>query len=311
MLKLVISLDVEEEGLFSGEYPRVPPGVKNVTHLRRLEWIPGEFGFPLTLLATYPVVRDPECCKTLRCWHEKHGAEIGVHLHHWNTPPFPEIPYEEPVKSDLLPVELLDAKLGVLTTEVRNRIGIEPRSFRMGRFDLGESIRKLLPQHGLAVDSSIVPLRTQPGGPDHFLCPPDPYYLAGQAGTSSLLEVPLTMVPFFKGMPSMLDRAGRLLPGRGRERFLANVRPCIGAGIHPAWFPLASMLLAAKLHRARGGTVLNMFLHSSELQPGATPAFRTEEAVNRLVSRMRAFLSRLVRTVPIQGVTLSELRREA
>ena len=60
IMKLVISIDVEEEGLFSGAYARTPTGVSNVAELRRLEFIPREFGFPLTLLATYHVARDPE-----------------------------------------------------------------------------------------------------------------------------------------------------------------------------------------------------------------------------------------------------------
>ncbi len=308
-MKLVISLDVEEEGLFSGKYPRIAPGVANVSHLRRLEFIPREFGFPLTLLATWPVVRDQEASATLRYWREKHGAEIGVHLHHWNTPPFSEIPLVEPVRSDVLPVELLDAKLGRLVAEVKERIGVVPRSFRMGRFDLGKNIREMLPGHGLMVDSSIVPLRTQPNGPDHFLCPPDPYLLPVR-GEAPVLEAPLTMVPFFRKMPALLERAASCLSGGKRERFLSNARLLTATGIHPAWYPLPSMLLAAKLHRTRGGGVLTMFLHSSELAPGATPDFPTENAVDRLVSRLRAFLWRLVRTQPVQGATLSDLYRE-
>ena len=43
-MKLVISIDVEEEGLFFGQYPRTPPGVTNVAELARLEFIPEEFG---------------------------------------------------------------------------------------------------------------------------------------------------------------------------------------------------------------------------------------------------------------------------
>ncbi len=38
-LKLVVTVDVEEEGLFTGRYPRIPPGVKNVQELRRIEFI--------------------------------------------------------------------------------------------------------------------------------------------------------------------------------------------------------------------------------------------------------------------------------
>jgi hypothetical protein len=97
------------------------------------------------------------------------------------------------------------------------------------------------------------------------------------------------------------------MSGRGQDAIFTAFRHIGVAGIHPAWFPLQSMKLAVRLHRARGGKVLNMFLHSSELKPGATPSFRTERAVNSLVEKIRRFLKWLVSTGPVEGVTLSEL----
>ena len=99
-MKLVISIDVEEEGLFSGLYPRTPPGVTNVAELARLAFIPRDFGLPLTLLVTYRVARDPAACRVLAQWRDRFGAEIGLHLHHWNTPPFADLPDPEPVASE-------------------------------------------------------------------------------------------------------------------------------------------------------------------------------------------------------------------
>ncbi len=101
---LVITIDVEEEGLFSGRYLRTPSGVTNVAELRRLEFIPREFGFPLTLLVTYPVARDLAAQEVLSAWQREHGAEIGVHLHPWNTPPFKDFPQPEPIPTSRLPL---------------------------------------------------------------------------------------------------------------------------------------------------------------------------------------------------------------
>ena len=98
-MKLVISLDVEEEGLFSGRYPR-ESAVTNVAELRRLEFIPRDFGFPLTLLVSYRVARDPAACEVLARWRDLHGAEIGVHLHPWSTPPFADLARPEPVPAE-------------------------------------------------------------------------------------------------------------------------------------------------------------------------------------------------------------------
>jgi hypothetical protein len=72
-------------------------------------------------------------------------------------------------------------------------------------------------------------------------------------------------------------------------------------------FPLASLQLAASLHRRRGGRVLTMYFHSSELNPGTNPLFTTEAAVNRFVDKIRTFLTWLVQAGPVEGVTLAAL----
>jgi hypothetical protein len=53
--------------------------------------------------------------------------------------------------------------------------------------------------------------------------------------------------------------------------------------------------------------VLTLFFHSSELKPGASRLFPTEAAVSRFIVKLRAFLTWLVETGPVQGVTLAEL----
>ena len=61
------------------------------------------------------------------------------------------------------------------------------------------------------------------------------------------------------------------------------------------------MQLAAHLHRRRGGRVLTMFFHSSELKPGASRLFPTEAAVSRFVEKIRTFLTWLRATGPVSG----------
>jgi hypothetical protein len=307
-MKLAITVDVEEEGLFSGRYPRVPPGVANVAQLARLEFITREFGFPLTLLATYPVVRDAAACRVLADWLDRLGAEIGLHLHPWNAPPFFDNAAPEPVRAENLPTEILRGKLASLAAQVRQSLGVTARSFRMGRFDGSRKILALLPEVGITVDSSMTPLTQKRGGPDHFLIPRDPFFLeAGNPPQPPLLEVPLTLVPIMPGTPELIYRLSQKTPERAGAYLRERFRWLGAVGIQPAWYPPASMRLAARLHRARGGRVLTMFFHSSELQPGATRLFPTEEAVAGLVGKIRAFLTWLVKTGPVQGVTLEGL----
>lgn len=308
LLFLAITLDVEEEGLFSGRYPRTPAGVANVRELKRLAFIPRDFGFPLTLLVTYPVVRDPAAREVLALWQKEHGAEVGVHLHPWNTPPFWDLPHPEPVPASRLPLALLGAKLRTLVAEVGQAFQKPPRSFRMGRFEWAPALLKLLPRFGLRVDSSMVPYTQKVGGPHHFLVPNDPFWLdLEEPGAGPLLEVPLTLVPVWPGLARRVYDFSRRFPGRLGEALRSWFPVVAAAGIQPAWFPLPSMRLAAHLHRRRGGRVLTLFFHSSELLPGGNPRFPTERAVQGLVGKLRKFLNWLVRTGPVTGVTLSDL----
>lgn len=306
-VKLVISVDVEEEGLFSGKYHRTPPGVSNVAALRHLEFIPREFGFPLTFLVTHQVARDPEACRLLAHWRERWGAELGAHLHPWNTPPYAPLPYPEPVRFMNLPRDLLREKMVTLLTSLKNNLGVTPTSFRMGRFDLSNQVLALLPELGFKVDSSMVPLMPHLGGPERLLLPSDPFPLPGLE--PPVWEAPLTMVPIFASAPSLVHRLSQAISGRGGELLLWAFRFLGAPGTQPAWFPLASMQLAASLHRRRGGRVINMFVHSSELHPGASPQFPTPAAVHRLLQKIRMFLTWLQRTGPVQGFTLSQLHQ--
>jgi hypothetical protein len=306
-MQLVISIDVEEEGLFSGVYARTPPGVSNVQELRRLEFIPREFGFPLTLLVTHWAARDAAARQVLLNWRQRRGSEIGLHLHPWNTPPFADVALPEPISSEDLPQDILRAKLATLAASVRDSLGVQPVSFRMGRFDRGPKLMALLPEIGVKVDSSVVPLGGKGQVPGDFLAPADPYFLG--EGPGRLLEAPLTMASICPGLAPLVHRLAGPRP-QGVKAALRRAFRYLGvAGIQPAWFPLASMQLAAALHRRRGGRVLVMFFHSSELQPGATRLFPTEAAVQGLVGKIRRFLQWLTVRGPVTGVTLGELYR--
>jgi hypothetical protein len=310
-MKLVISIDVEEEGLFSDRYPRTPPGVTNVAELSRLSFIPRDFGLPLTLLVTYQVAKDPTACRVLSRWRDRYEAEIGVHLHPWNTPPFLDPPGPEPAPSQGLPRGLLREKFANLTAQVQTGLSVTPGSFRMGRFDAGPQVWSLLSEFGLEVDSSVAPLTPKNPDPRFFLAPADPFPL-GQAGPEgrNLLEVPITLVPVVAGTPELVARLAAAAPPAWGERLRDLFRYGGAVGVQPAWYPLVSLQLAARLHRRRGGRVLTMFFHSSELQPGATRLFPTEAAVSRFVEKIRTFLTWLVKTGPVQGVTLAELGQD-
>ncbi len=301
-VQLVVSVDVEEEGLFCGRYPREAQGVASAAHLERLAWVPGEYGVPLTLLATFPVTSHARASDALSRWSERGQAELGAHLHPWCTPPFADGESHHP---EALPVTALADKLASLVEAHRSTFGSAPRAFRMGRFELGPKATALLPRLGFSVDASVVPLSWTRDGPDTFLSPADPFAMSAE----TLLEVPLTQVAWSRGLARAAYRLARALPG-GRAGLEVFRRVGV-LGLAPAWFSLAAMQAAARLHLRRGGGVLHVFLHSSDLLPGGSPAARDAASVERIVGRLRAFLAWLTGVAGVRGVTLSGVAPQA
>jgi hypothetical protein len=241
-------------------------------------------------------------------WQQERGAEVGAHLHPWNTPPYSDLSSPEPIATARLPLTLVGEKLKTLVDCLTEGFQEPPRSFRMGRFDWSAGLLELLPGCGLRVDSSMVPLTFKGEGPQNFLAPADPFWLEVSAAPGvRLLEAPVTMVPVWKSSAKAVHRLAGLLPGKAGQALLSRYRFVGAAGIHPAWFPQFSMRLAATLHRRRGGRVLTLFLHSSELLPGGSPDFPDTASVDRLVAKLRDCLAWLVKQGPVTGLTLSGL----
>ncbi len=202
-VKLAVTIDVEEEGLFSGKYNRTDIPVENVKELQVLDSVFREWDIRPTLLLTYQVARDKRSHDLLHNLRHRWNGEIGAHLHHWNTPPIKELPYRDPVPSELMPHDLLAAKLDSLI-EAINQAGFIPESFRMGRFNLGPRTFALIHNLGIKVDSSVCPLHRFYGGPDHLGAPTDPYFPDLEnilkPGKSDVLEAPVTIAPFINGI---------------------------------------------------------------------------------------------------------------
>lgn len=303
-MKVVFTVDVEEQGLFSGRYQRIPTSVDNVQYLTRLEEITRQFNLPLTLLVTYPVIKDPACQNTLLKLKEESGAEIGAHLHPWNTPPFSN---EGPniLRSASMPPDTLAAKLSNLVGAISEATGQPPVSFRMGRFDFSDSIKNALRPAGLRVDSSAIPLQATPAGIDHFLGKTDPYWL--QTSTGPILEAPPTMAQIVPGSARAIHALIKTLPQSLRGSVLKCFKMIGRVGVQPMGFPLASLKAGALLHQRRGGQILTIYLHSSELTHGHHPKLPDQAATTAYLHKITSFLDWLSSSMDIHGCTLADL----
>jgi hypothetical protein len=309
-MKLALTIDVEEEGLFQGEYAAGDAPTNNVGELTRLDRVFREWDIRPTLLVSYQVIRHPRHRDLLASLAERWRAEIGAHLHPWNTPPLEPLPYDEPVPSELMPKELLASKLRMLLDTLR-RAGFSPSSFRMGRFNMGPKLFSLLNEtDDIQVDSSVAPMRKYYGGPVRLGLHNDPYFPDPrdplELGSSRILEVPVTVTPVVPGLGRVLARLdeARLFPDRWIPEIAAKVA---SLPAQPMWTGLRRLKAAVTLHRRRGGTVLTTFFHSSEIMAGGCPGHATRESVDRFLLKLDRFLGWLRTELAVESMTLSEL----
>jgi hypothetical protein len=73
------------------------------------------------------------------------------------------------------------------------------------------------------------------------------------------------------------------------------------------WMGLRRLQAAVLLHRKRGGEVLTMFFHSSELMPGGCPQHQTAGDVEGFLNKLSRFFSWLYTEVSPESLTLSQL----
>jgi len=126
---LIVSIDTEEDN-WQPRRERVT--VENIRELPRLDALFQGLGVRATYFTTYQVAIRTWAAAILRDLHAG-GAELGAHLHPWNTPPLDDafVPRNTMLKN--LPAALQLAKLERLTATLREAFGARPLAFRAGR----------------------------------------------------------------------------------------------------------------------------------------------------------------------------------
>ena len=263
-MKLTVTVDVEEEGLFSGSYQPDNNPISNVKKLGLLNPIFKDLDIKPTLFTSYPVVSNQENFEFLMELTDKWRGEIGAHLHHWNTPPFEQPAPKQPVPSQQMERNQLQAKIETLL-EAMKKSGVEPISFRMGRFNMSPKLFSILESTPIKVDSSVAPMRRYYGGPDCLAAPTDPYFPNRlnpcKPGISKILEVPMTIIPVLPGLGAWFENLGKQgpLPPKALA-WLAQYLFSMSA--QPLWTGIKRLKTAVKIHQSRGGQVINIFFHS-------------------------------------------------
>lgn len=322
-MKIIITVDTEADRAWTA--PTDDLSIDNLRFVPRFQALCERYGMKPTYLCTYEVVTSKVFEETILSYQRRGAAEIGAHLHPWTNPPFlggPDIANvdrsEYPAYPSELPVSSLRAKLEVLTKAI-NAHGVTPTSYRAGRWGFSKEHIPILLQLGYTVDCSVTPhvdRSTYKGvsrfGPDfRSATSAAPYELSSNdvcaEGDSGLYEVPVTILHTSalmrrsESFRRLFRRFRRTLPVRIINRAL---------NLEPTWFRPYPYLTARHMQKVYETAValrlpaMEMMLHSSELMPGGSRSFRTDDAIEKMYKMLESTLRALHRS-GCEGATLS------
>lgn len=302
---VIITIDVEPDDAWTNH---LNPSVRNVHELPRLHEMLRRCGARATLLVTQRVIDDAACRETLKRLVAEGGAEVGAHLHPWETPPFSATQLD--TRYATFPHELaayeFEAKLAHLTASIARHFDT-PRSYRAGRWGFAASHVRALEHLGYVADTSVIPRvdwrgtfgipvsEGGRGGADYRFAPRAIYRQSYEdvcvSGAARLIELPVT-VAFTRPVSAWMDRNYGRLPNAAHRvlRKMEWVRPVWAT---PAEEPQDRLLTLVDRAMAERRGLFNIAFHSSELMLDGSPTSRTVEDVNGMFERLERMLTAL------------------
>lgn len=314
-VSFTISVDAEEDNWTPSTTGEIT--CRNIAQLHELSAFFRRLGLRATYFATYQVAQSPDAAAALRDVFAAGDAEVGAHLHPWNTPPRCGLESELSMLHSY-PAEVQQAKIDELLKAIRDRIGVEPTAFRAGRFGIGQPAIKALIGSGVLVDSSVTPLMSwkEYGGPSFLNAPAQPYRLDGAGDVclpvpgGELVEVPVS-VGYTRFSPSSWARLARLQKAPATKRLrIAGLAERLGLVrrviLSPETESAEEMIRASSHMISEGMRHLHMYFHSSSLVPGLTPFARTAAESQRLYDAIEEYVESLSDIADLSFCTVSE-----
>ena len=301
----VLTVDAEEEWNWSRSLPSPPFSTRNIQRLPAFQDFCAETGLRPTYFVDAAVASVPENRAILQRHLAHDECDIGAQLHPWCTAPVDEPRSEFHSHTINLDIELAAAKVSTLTEMLAKIFGRHPFSFRCGRWGMNGRLMRVLADQGYELDASVRPRYAT----DHFgyedASGGQPYWpsfddVSRAGGQRRILELPVsdgfTRSDFdaHERLHRTLGRSPfRQLRARGLLWHLGLLRKI---AMTPEGMSSADLCRCIDRHFERGNTVITLFMHSSDLLPGATPYVRDEADLKRFLATLRC-VAHHVRTV--------------
>ena len=312
----VISVDTEEDNWTPA---RRNITTNNVDQLPRLNAFFERLGARPTYFVAHSVAVDARASRVIADLDQCGFAEIGAHLHPWNTPPLDEAFIPRNTMLLNIPAALQRAKLECLTVALQTCLGgRRPRAFRAGRWALGAQTIELLLDAGYSVDSSVTPHMSwadMDEGAHHVGAPINAYRLDAGADVrhpvrgGRLTEIPPSFgfnrapLSFWGGVHRVLNsRTGHALL---LDRMAAHSGLLRHVTLSPETDQVTDMLALTRALLASGASHLHLYLHSPSLSSGLTPFVQTSSELDRFYGAIEEYIASLAAMVAVRFATIS------
>jgi len=315
----LITIDTEGDNLWE---PCPKPETRNACFLPRFQALCEKYGLLPTYLVNYEMAKSVEFQEFAIDAVSRGAAEVGMHLHAWDTPPI--IPLtdcdwrHQPFLFEY-PDDVMRSKVDYMTKLLEDTFGSSVTSHRAGRWGFDMRYAECLRQHGYLVDCSVTPFvdwtghsgaPSGTGGQDFSRFPTNAYFIGsertGALERPALLELPVTIRPQRSPIEDWF--AARM----GRAPVVGNVlRRRLGRKVwlRPTGRNLNRMTtLVDEVTAEHDNSYLEFMLHSSELMPGGHPRLQTDADVDRMYRCIEGLFDYVQGSV--RGCTLSDYALE-
>lgn len=311
---VTMTVDTEEEWDWDGGWPTGEPAVSNIDDLPKFQAICDRHGVAPTYFTNHAVLANGRSRDVLLQLAAGKHAEIGMHIHPWNTPPIVDSHAVVARETFLhnLPRNLVEAKLATVF-EVFHELGLFPTSFRGGRYSSDEVIQSYLRDRGVLVDASVVPFTTwkDDGAPDYRHRGLAPRRLpARRPEEGPFWQIPLTLA--YSRRPQAFWRwcYEKIETTALRHLRLIGIAERLGV-VERMWLnfeyePGERILSFLQKLRPMQLETIVMTIHSSSMVPGKSPFVRTTADQERMYAGMDLVFAELARWPDIELVTMTE-----
>jgi hypothetical protein len=322
----LITIDTEGDNVW--RRPRTVT-TRNAEFLERFQQLCERYGQRPTWLTNHEMIMSSTFRRFAADVIARGTAEIGMHLHAWDSPPLEPLTTDDASAHPYLieyPASVMREKIHRLTATLEDSLGVKMVSHRAGRWAFDQRYAEMLLDEGYRVDCSVTPLvswattlgaLTGRGGTDYTHFRHEPYWVdlddISRPGTSRLLEVPVTIFSFRSGLVDRLVRVLDRLPNelarpRALARRVADRLSPPAVWLRPtgrnrrALLDLIERVIDERLPHAE------FMLHSSELMPAGSPALPDAASIEALYADLEILFQRIQRQ--FRAATLSEFHDE-